>query len=262
MTASLLALDGTDHQVLRTAATMMPAPTEADRDKAASVLLGGAQPSHRPRHGHLARCSASPIVQRLATVLPADRAGELVSYASDYDPRVRAAAVAAITKILGALPTVSPRPQYRYPLQPANLSALPTTARITMADGATIDLELLVNDAPVTIARFATLARGGHYNGLTFHRIAPNFVVQGGSPGANEYVGVSRYMRDEIGAHHVRGAVGISTRGRDTGDLQLFIDHVDVPAARSRVHRLRARRRRHAACRPDARGRANGSPSP
>jgi cyclophilin family peptidyl-prolyl cis-trans isomerase len=98
-----------------------------------------------------------------------------------------------------------------------------------MADGATIDLELLVDDAPVTIARFAALARGGYYNGLTFHRIAPNFVVQGGSPGANEYAGAARYKRDEIGAHHVRGAVGISTRGRDTGDLQIFIDHVDVP---------------------------------
>ena len=207
---------------------MMPVPTESDRDKAASVLLAAL--SRLTALGtDTSRDARVAIVQRLAAVLPAARGGELFSYASDYDPRVRAAAVATITKIIGALPTVTPRPQYRYPLQPANLNALPTTARITMADGATIDLELLVNDAPVTIARFATLARGGHYNGLTFHRIAPNFVVQGGSPGANEYVGVSRYMRDEIGAHHVRGAVGISTRGRDTGDLQLFIDHVDVP---------------------------------
>jgi len=54
--------------------------------------------------------------------------------------------------------------------------------------------------------------------------------VQGGSPGANEYVGARRFMRDELGgAHHVRGAVGISTRGRDTGDAQIFIDLVDLP---------------------------------
>ena len=59
----------------------------------------------------------------------------------------------------------------------------------------------------------------------------PNFVVQGGSPGANEYMGTSRYMRDEVGpqASHIRGAVGISTRGGDTGDAQLFIDLVDNP---------------------------------
>jgi cyclophilin family peptidyl-prolyl cis-trans isomerase len=69
------------------------------------------------------------------------------------------------------------------------------------------------------------------YNDRTFHRVVPNFVVQGGSPAANEYMGTTRYMRDEVGpqASHLRGAVGISTRGGDTGDGQLFIDLVDVP---------------------------------
>ena len=58
----------------------------------------------------------------------------------------------------------------------------------------------------------------------------PNFVVQGGSPGANEYVGAADFMRDEVGLWpHVRGAVGISTRGRDTGDAQFFVDLVDDP---------------------------------
>ena len=84
----------------------------------------------------------------------------------------------------------------------------------------------------MTVARFALLATSGAYNGKTFHRIVPNFVVQGGSPGANEYAGASqRFMRDEVGpaARHIRGAVGISTRGDDTGDGQIFIDLVDVP---------------------------------
>ena len=58
----------------------------------------------------------------------------------------------------------------------------------------------------------------------------PNFVVQGGSPGANEFIGYPDDMRDEVGLWpHVRGAVGISTRGRDTGDAQIFIDLVDNP---------------------------------
>ena len=78
--------------------------------------------------------------------------------------------------------------------------------------------------------RFAQLAESGYYNGLTFHRVVPNFVIQGGSPGANEYVGDAWFMRDELGLWpHVRGAVGISTRGRDTGDAQIFIDLVDNP---------------------------------
>ena len=92
-------------------------------------------------------------------------------------------------------------------------------------------LSLLKDVAPVTIARFAELVTRGYYNGLTFHRVVPNFVVQGGSPGANDYMGTTRYLRDELGpqAVHVRGAVGMSTRGPDTGDGQIFIDLVDLP---------------------------------
>jgi cyclophilin family peptidyl-prolyl cis-trans isomerase len=68
----------------------------------------------------------------------------------------------------------------------------------------------------------------GWFNGRTFHRVAPNFVVQGGSPGANEYLGDGPFTRDELGlASHVRGTVGISTRGRDTGDGQIFVNLID-----------------------------------
>jgi cyclophilin family peptidyl-prolyl cis-trans isomerase len=108
--------------------------------------------------------------------------------------------------------------------------SLPSQAVIELESGA-VTLSLLKDVAPVTIARFTELVRRGYYNGLTFHRVVPNFVVQGGSPGANEYMGASRYMRDEVGPQgvHVRGTVGISTRGGDTGDGQIFIDLVDVP---------------------------------
>jgi cyclophilin family peptidyl-prolyl cis-trans isomerase len=57
--------------------------------------------------------------------------------------------------------------------------------------------------------------------------VVPNFVVQGGSPGANEYVGHKDYMRDEIAATNARGTVGLSTRGRNTADAQFFINLVD-----------------------------------
>jgi cyclophilin family peptidyl-prolyl cis-trans isomerase len=72
------------------------------------------------------------------------------------------------------------------------------------------------------------LAESGYYRGLTFHRIVPNFVIQGGSPGANEYVGTPGYIRDEVSnVSHERGTLGISTRGRDTGDSQIFVNLVD-----------------------------------
>jgi cyclophilin family peptidyl-prolyl cis-trans isomerase len=103
-------------------------------------------------------------------------------------------------------------------------------ARITIRGVGAFELALFTAQAPATVLRFAHLAESGYYNGLTFHRVVPNFVIQGGSPGANEFIGDAAFMRDEVGAWpHVRGAVGISTRGRDTGDAQIFIDLVDNP---------------------------------
>jgi cyclophilin family peptidyl-prolyl cis-trans isomerase/HEAT repeat protein len=102
-------------------------------------------------------------------------------------------------------------------------------ARITLRGLGTITVDLLTEDAPVTVAVFAQLAEAGQYNGLTFHRVEPNFVIQGGSPGADEYDGRSReFLRDEVGfARNARGTIGISTRGRDTGDAQIFFNLVD-----------------------------------
>jgi cyclophilin family peptidyl-prolyl cis-trans isomerase len=90
-------------------------------------------------------------------------------------------------------------------------------------------LALFPEEAPATTAIFAALADKGAYDGLTFHRVVPNFVLQGGSPGANEYDALTpQFMRDEVGAlSHERGTLGISTRGRDTGDGQIFINLID-----------------------------------
>ncbi len=103
-------------------------------------------------------------------------------------------------------------------------------ATVTMRGLGRFELVLFTSEASATVLRFVQLAEAGYYNGLTFHRVVPNFVIQGGSPGANEYIGDAAFMRDEVGLWpHVRGAVGISTRGRDTGDAQIFIDLVDNP---------------------------------
>jgi cyclophilin family peptidyl-prolyl cis-trans isomerase len=97
-----------------------------------------------------------------------------------------------------------------------------------MSAGGAFEVTLFVEDAPATISRFAQLARRGYYSGLTFHRVVPNFVIQGGSPGANEYAGDGPFMRDELGLRsHTRGTVGLSTRGRDTGDAQFFVNLLD-----------------------------------
>ncbi len=149
---------------------------------------------------------------------------------SDFDP-VIAALAAEIISEKGAR-TVSPvtlRLETE-PLPPASVfEALDgARARIHMRDAGSFTLELIPEEAPITVATFVRLAEQSYYDGLTFHRIVPNFVIQGCSPGANEYVGTAGYIRDEVGlVSHERGTVGISTRGRDTGDSQIFINLVD-----------------------------------
>ena len=94
--------------------------------------------------------------------------------------------------------------------------------------GGRFEVTLRPDLAPVTTARVVALAREGFYDLLTWHRVEPNFVIQGGSPNANEYFGDARFLADEVGSvSHERGTLGISTRGRNTGDAQLFVNLVD-----------------------------------
>jgi cyclophilin family peptidyl-prolyl cis-trans isomerase len=103
-----------------------------------------------------------------------------------------------------------------------------TRAVFVMASGGRFTVRLFLFDAPTNVARFVRMARSGWFDGLTFHRVVPNFVVQGGSPNANEYVGDGPFTRDELGLRsNLRGTVGLSTRGRDTGDGQVYLNLVD-----------------------------------
>ena len=104
-------------------------------------------------------------------------------------------------------------------------------ARVIIRDVGSLELALFTSEAPSTVLRFAELAESGYYNGLTFHRILPNLIVQGGSAGANEYVDHRDRTRDEVGLWpNVRGTVGLFTHGRDTGGAQFFVNLVDNPA--------------------------------
>jgi cyclophilin family peptidyl-prolyl cis-trans isomerase len=96
--------------------------------------------------------------------------------------------------------------------------------------GGSFTVRLFPGEAPATVARVLRLARDGFYDGKVFQRVEPNFVIQGGGPDANEYVGDTAFMRDELTMRtHARGTIGISARGRDTGDGQWFINLVDNP---------------------------------
>lgn len=105
--------------------------------------------------------------------------------------------------------------------------------RVTMdsaSGGGHFDVRLRGDLAPMMAARIAELAEAGWYDGTPWHRAEHDFVLQGGSPGANEYHGHRDFLRDELGTlPHPRGSVGMSTRGHDTGDAQWFINLRDNP---------------------------------
>jgi cyclophilin family peptidyl-prolyl cis-trans isomerase/HEAT repeat protein len=93
-----------------------------------------------------------------------------------------------------------------------------------------IEIELAVLDAPITAATFLSLARAGFYNGLAFHRVVSNFVVQAGDPRGDGEGGAAYTIRDEINDRPcLTGAVGMALDGADTGGSQFFITRTPQP---------------------------------
>lgn len=87
-----------------------------------------------------------------------------------------------------------------------------------------IHMKLLFDIAPLTVLNFIDLAQRGFYDGLTFHRVVPGFVAQGGDPRGDGWGGPGYNIRDEYSAEPFdRGAVGIATSGQDSGGSQFFI---------------------------------------
>ncbi len=171
------------------------------------------------------------VLTRIGEVPDTSSARLLGDALSDRDPAIASLAAVILTARTGS--TVAPQTT-RLPIPPippaSYIRALSgATARITMKGLGVITVALLPEEAPVTVGVFAQLAEAGGYDGLTFHRIVPNFVIQGGSPGADEFDGRSReFLRDEVGlVRNARGTIGISTRGRDTGDAQIYFNLVD-----------------------------------
>ncbi|MEK6301981.1 MAG: peptidylprolyl isomerase [Acidobacteriota bacterium] len=93
-----------------------------------------------------------------------------------------------------------------------------------------IRIELYAEDAPMTVDNFIQLSRSGFYNGLTFMRVVPNFVIQGGDPRGDMEGGPGYQIRCEINLkQYGTGAVGMALSGKDTGGSQFFITHSPQP---------------------------------
>jgi len=93
-----------------------------------------------------------------------------------------------------------------------------------------VEIELAILDAPLTVANFISLARGGYFNGMAIHRVVPNFVVQAGDKRGDGEGGPGYTIRDEINMRpYLRGTVGMALDWEDTGGSQFFITHSPQP---------------------------------
>jgi cyclophilin family peptidyl-prolyl cis-trans isomerase len=103
-----------------------------------------------------------------------------------------------------------------------------STANMNTTHG-TIALELFDDDAPKTVANFRKLAGDGFYDGIIFHRVIPDFMIQGGCPQGTGTGGPGYTFEDEINQHKVvRGALAMANAGPNTNGSQFFIVTTDA----------------------------------
>jgi peptidyl-prolyl cis-trans isomerase B (cyclophilin B) len=99
-------------------------------------------------------------------------------------------------------------------------------------DRGTLRVELFAKDAPGTVANFEKLAKKGFYDGLKFHRVIPDFVIQGGCPKGDGTGGPGWNIKCETAGNphkHLRGSLSMAHAGKDTGGSQFFIAHSPQP---------------------------------
>ncbi|HEX6693839.1 MAG TPA: peptidylprolyl isomerase, partial [Longimicrobiales bacterium] len=183
--------------------------------------------SETSRDGRMALLTLIGSLPAAAAGPPVDR---LTPYLRDFDEVIAAKAADLIGAWTGTRPQPAPQPlseSVRIPTFAEAQRIARATYVLELATGDTLALRLFPFEAPVNAARFAQQAADGWFDGLTLHRVEPSFVVQGGSPGANEYAGARLFSRDELARPNWRGTIGLSTRGHDTGDSQIYFNAID-----------------------------------
>jgi cyclophilin family peptidyl-prolyl cis-trans isomerase len=98
------------------------------------------------------------------------------------------------------------------------------------SDRGRFEFELFAQDAPLTVHRFLEYVDARLFDNGRFHRVVPNFVIQGGDPRGDGWGGPGQILRDENSRRrYERGMVGLALSGRDTGGSQFFVTHSRQP---------------------------------
>jgi cyclophilin family peptidyl-prolyl cis-trans isomerase len=173
---------------------------------------------------------ADSAIGRPARPLPADLASRLDALPRPADPLERNVA-ARIPRFAAWRDSTSVARTVGWYLDRAREAgaAAPPVARLETGRG-TIELRLAVEEAPLTVHNFVTLARRGYFDGQRFHRVIPNFVAQAGDPRGDGNGGPGYAIRDELNPlGYQRGTLGMALSGPHTGGSQFFITHSPQP---------------------------------
>jgi cyclophilin family peptidyl-prolyl cis-trans isomerase/HEAT repeat protein len=176
------------------------------------------------------------ILDAIAAIDPAAAGPLLTGALGDREWAVRLRAAALLERVDPARDSsaaIRPAPTTLAPAVYESQSILApkySTHAYLDTDKGTIELELAMVDAPLTVHNFVTLARKGFYDGLSFHRVVGNFVIQDGDPRGDGEGGPGYTVRDELNARpYLRGTLGMALAGPDTGGSQYFITHSPQP---------------------------------
>jgi cyclophilin family peptidyl-prolyl cis-trans isomerase len=165
-----------------------------------------------------------------AFMLPDSVARQLDALPRPADPLERIAA-AKIARFAGWRDSSSVARPMEWYVARARESLAPTQPVVRIeTDRGSLDLVLRAADAPLTVHNFLTLARRGYFDGQRFHRVVPNFVVQGGDPRGDGNGGPGYAIRDELNRwRYLRGTLGMALSGPNTGGSQFFVTHSPQP---------------------------------
>jgi len=121
--------------------------------------------------------------------------------------------------------------EYNHPIDWEKVKSIPTDQKVIVeTTKGNIHLELMIEESPGSTLNFVSLASSGYYDGKNFHRVVPNFVVQGGCPRGDGWGGEDYSIRSELGMSKYRdGYLGMASAGKDTEGVQWFITHSPAP---------------------------------
>lgn len=227
--AVVSALASSDPAVLTTAASFLGDSLLADTRSVPELLLA-IQRLNSPDNSE----PMMAIIQALGYLKDQAALPTLVSLIGDADRMVALEAATALEKITGrqyrqqvAAQTKSLHANVDWELLEWLLRNPEIRVRTRHGD---FTIVMFPDEAPFTCISFATLIHKKFFDHLTFHRVVPNFVVQGGDPGGDGWGGPGYSIRSEFGLEHFgRGYVGVASSGKDTEGSQFFITHSAQP---------------------------------